>query len=181
MDQQQRDTMHARIEEFFDRDAAVFGRDLQPYRGHVHRVAEITARQVNVGDEWVEPLAVAAYYHDAAIWFDHTWDYLPGSADRAARQLHADGCDDRAAVVTAMIEEHHRLRSARHPHPLVEAMRRADAADVYRVGFPKPVTRADYRALLERYPDARLHGMLARGFLLGLREHRFNPMPMIKL
>ena len=42
------------------------------------RVAALVMGQVDMRPEWVEPVAVASYYHDAAIWFEHTWDYLPG-------------------------------------------------------------------------------------------------------
>lgn len=174
------EAVHGRIIELFARDRAVFGRDVRPYRGHVHRVAELTARQVEMRPEWVELVAVAAYYHDAAIWFDHTWDYLPGSERRAHDELSHRSEADRD-LVASMIDEHHRLRHARNPHPLVEAMRRADATDIYRVSTPPHVTRADYRAMLRRFPDAGFHAMLARGFLLGLRERRrINPMPMMK-
>lgn len=174
------EAVHARIIELFGRDREVFGTDVRPYRGHVHRVAELTARQVEMRPEWVELVAVAAYYHDAAIWFDHTWDYLPGSESRAAAEL-ADRSDADRDLVAAMIDEHHRIRHAHNPHPLVEAMRLADATDIYRLPLPPHVTRADYRAMLRRFPDAGFHAMLARGFMLGLRERkRINPMPMVK-
>jgi len=170
--------IHDRIDELFARDAAIFGRDLAPYSGHVHRVADLTVRQIDLQDDWVDPIAVAAYYHDAAIWFDHTWDYLPGSERLALAELGA-GRDGQLAA--AMIDEHHRIRRARDRHPLVEAMRLADAADVYRIVMPPRVTRADYRVLTNRFPDAGFHRMLARGFLMGLRERkRWNPMPMLK-
>lgn len=166
--------VHSRIDELFERGAAVFGRDLAPYRGHAHRVAELAARQVEMREQWVEPLAVAGYFHDAGIWFDGTWDYLPGSERRAAAEDPAD-----AQLVTAMISEHHRIRHARDPHPLVEALRRADAADIYRVGFPPGTTRADYRQMLRRWPDAHFHAMLARGFWMGVKEGK--PASMVKL
>ena len=60
--------------------------------------------------EWVEPVAVASYYHDAAIWFEHTWDYLPDSESLAAQELSRTGHEGDAALVTAMIDEHHRVR-----------------------------------------------------------------------
>jgi hypothetical protein len=172
------ENIHRRIDELFKRDAAVYGGDLAPYSGHVHRVAELTARQVDLQEDWAELIAVAAYYHDAAIWFDHTWDYLPGSERLALAEL---GDAQGGELVTAMIDEHHRVRRARNPHPLVEAMRRADATDVYRITMPPKVTRGDYRAMIKRFPDAGCYPMLARGLLMGLREgKRLNPMPMMK-
>lgn len=173
--------VHNRISGLFERDAAVYGRDLAPYRGHAHRVAGLVMAQVDMRPEWVEPVAVASYFHDAAIWFDRTWDYLPGSEDLAAKELTATGHDEQIPLVRTMIDEHHRVRRARDPHPLVEAIRRADAADVYRVVLPPRVSRPQYRDLLQEFPDAGLHLMLGRGFVLGLRERRrLNPMPMMK-
>lgn len=172
------DRLHTRIQSFLDRDAAVYGSDLAPYSGHVHRVAELTALQVDMRPEWTEPLAVAATFHDAAIWFDRTWDYLPGSERLALDELTEPAFEP---VVQAMVDEHHRVTHAHHPHPMVEAMRRADATDVYRVVMPPQVSRADYKDMLHRFPDAGFHAMLGRGFLLGLRERkRLNPMPMMK-
>lgn len=172
--------VHARIEALFERDADVFGADLAPYRGHAQRVAGLVAQQVKLQPDWVDLVAVASYHHDSAIWFDQTWDYLPQSIEHAQADL-ADAPAEQVALAADMINEHHRLRRARQPHPLVEAMRRADAADVYRVVLPPGVSREQYRDLLRRFPDAGLHAMLARGFLLGLRERRrLNPMPMLK-
>lgn len=172
--------VHERIGELFARDHDVYGRDLRPYTGHVHRVAELTAHQVEMRPEWVELVAVAAYYHDAAIWFEDTWDYLPGSERRAEEEL-AGAPDADRELVHAMIDEHHRVRHARHRHPLVEAMRRADATDIYRVVMSPGTSLADYRDMLRRFPDAGFHAMLARGFILGLKERkRINPMPMVK-
>lgn len=166
--------IHETIEELFARDRAVYGTDYAPYNGHAHRVAELTACQVQMREEWVRPIAVAAYYHDAGIWFDGTWDYLPGSESRAAEEAPED-----RELITAMIDEHHRIRRARNPHPLVEAMRRADATDVYRLLMPPHVTRADYRNMLREFPDAGFHAMLARGFWMGIKEGK--PAPMVKL
>lgn len=174
--------VHDRINDLFDRDHDAYGRDLAPYRGHAHRVAALTMAQVEMRPEWVEPVAVAAYYHDAAIWLDKTWDYLPGSIEHAVAELNASGHADDAELVSAMIEEHHRVRSARNPHPLVEAMRKADFTDVYRAPMPPQVTRGQYKQMLQDYPDAGLHLMLGRGFVMGLKERkRLNPMPMVKL
>ncbi len=136
------------------------------------RVAALVMGQVDMRPEWVEPVAVASYYHDAAIWFEHTWDYLPDSESLAAQELSRTGHEGDAALVTAMIDEHHR----------VEAMRRADATDVYRLPLPPHVSRDDYRAMLKRFPDNGMHLMLGRGFVMGLKERkRLNPMPMVKL
>lgn len=170
---------HRTVDALFDRHREVFGANFDTYRGHVQRVLGLTALQVPLTEELVGPVSIAAFYHDAAIWFDRTWDYLPRSKERAVAALEPED-SEYAPLVKALIDEHHRLRHARDPHPLVEAMRRADATDVYRLKVPANVDRAAYRLLLRRYPSAGLHAMLGRAFIRGLRENPRNPMPMIK-
>lgn len=172
---------HQRVDALFERHRTVFNADFDTYRGHVQRVLGLTALQVPLTPELVEPVCIAAFYHDAGIWFDHTGDYLPISAQRAGAALEHADCGEYAALVTAMIDEHHRLRRAHHPHPLVEAMRRSDPADIFRMVMPPGVDRRDYLLLRRRYPSAGLHAMLGRAFLRGLRESPGKPLPMVKL
>ena len=77
--------------ELFTEHAATFGRELDTYRGHVHRVIGLINMQGAITDDLAVPVGVAAFYHDAAIWFDNTWDYLPQSAQRAVAELGAAG------------------------------------------------------------------------------------------
>ncbi len=172
---------HETAERLFERHAAVFGTDLGPYRGHVHRVIELVARQRDVPAGLAGVLGLTAFFHDAGIWFDATWDYLPPSANRAVAEL-AEADRPHGPLVRAMIDEHHRLRPARHPDPMVEAFRRADLADVSAglAGAPG-VSRAEYRALCAAYPDRGFRPMLLRAFARGLREAPFRPVPMVKL
>ncbi|WP_156920428.1 hypothetical protein [Segniliparus rugosus] len=170
---------HREVDELFQRDAEVFGEDLATYRGHVQRVVGLIDLQVPLDEETARPVAVAAYFHDSAIWFDNTWDYLLLSRRRALAELREEERGF-APLVDAMIDEHHRVRPARHPHPLVEAMRRADSSDVFRLRAFSNVRREDYRRLLSRFPDVGLHRALARAFARGLRENPSRPLPMVK-
>jgi hypothetical protein len=164
----------------FARHAAVFGDDLDRYRGHVHRVIGLVALQHPVEGTAADALGVAAFFHDAGLWFDGgTWDYLPPSIRHARAEL--GGAAEHAALVEAMIDEHHRVRRARHPDPLVEAFRRADLTDVTGglVGAPG-VPRAGYRALVARHPATGFRPMLLRAFGRGLREDPRHPVPMLR-
>jgi hypothetical protein len=165
----------------FEVHASVFGTDLGTYRGHVHRVIDVVGLQREVPDAVARPLGLAAFFHDAAIWFDHTWDYLSPSVERATAALGAQ--DERySALVAAMISEHHRLRPARHDDPLVEAFRRADLTDVTGGIVRAPgVSRDRYRALLRAHPSRGFRPMLLRAFGRGLREAPLRPLPMLKL
>jgi hypothetical protein len=127
------------------------------------------------------PLGIAAFFHDAGIWFDGTWDYLPPSARRAVAEL-SDADARYSTLVSEMITEHHRVRSARSDEPLVEAFRRADLTDVSGGLVASPgVTRAQYRQLLAEHDPRGFRPMLLRAFANGLREAPLRPLPMIKM
>ncbi len=148
------DLAHRTAEELFETHADMFGTDLEAYRGHTHRVIGLVAMQAELSADLAHALGVAAFFHDAAIWFDNTWDYLAPSAARALAELGTD-VDEHGSLVAAMIDEHHRIRSARSDHPLVEAFRLADRYDVYFGLLPaKGVSRRAYRELRHEYPTA---------------------------
>ncbi|WP_100470731.1 hypothetical protein [Mycobacteroides abscessus] len=170
---------HLAVDALFQRDAEVFGDDLSVYRGHVQRIVGLINFQTPLTAETARPVAVAAFFHDAAIWYDRNWDYLPQSRERALTELN--GAEQQfAPLVDAMINEHHRIRRARHPHPLVEAMRRADAVDVFRIPALARTSREDYRKLLNQFPDNGFHRSLMRAFTQGIRENPLRPAPMVK-
>ena len=120
---------HQVAKELFDRHRPVFGADEPVYRGHVHRVIGLVGRQVEVPAELADVLGLAVFFHDSGIWFDGTWDYLPPSTRRATAAL-APADRGHTELVASIIDEHHRLRRAHHPEPIVEAVRRADLTDI---------------------------------------------------
>ncbi|WP_300014286.1 hypothetical protein [Pseudonocardia sp.] len=175
------DRAHDVADGLFARHATVFGDDLDRYRGHVHRVIGLVALQAPLEGTTADAVGVAGFFHDAGLWFDGgTWDYLPPSIRHARAEL--GGADDHGPLVAAMIDEHHRVRHAHHPDPLVEAFRRADLTDVTGglVGAPG-VPRAAYRALTARHPATGFRPMLLRAFRRGLREDPRRPLPMLRL
>jgi hypothetical protein len=172
---------HEVADELLHRHRAVFGADLNTYSGHVHRVIGLVGLQCAVPAELAAPLGHAAFFHDSAIWFDGTWDYLGPSAERALAELSGPSAAH-AELVTSLITEHHRLSRAHHSNPLVEAFRRADLTDVTAglIGSPG-VPREQYRDLARHYPARGFRPMLLRAFGKGLREAPLRPIPMIKL
>jgi hypothetical protein len=171
---------HDKADELFERHASVFGDELPIYRGHVHRVIGVVGLQCEVPAEAAVPLGVAGFFHDAGIWFDGTWDYLPPSARRATAEL-GEAEAQHAELVTSMINEHHRMRRAHHDNPLVEAFRRADLTDVSAglIGAPG-ASRAQFKELVAEYPDKGFRPMLMRAFGRGLKESPARPAPMMK-
>ncbi len=163
------------------RHAARFGVDRARYEGHVHRVIALVDRQLPLTDAEAQLLGVAAFAHDAGIWFAQTWDYLGPSVDVALAELPEDATAEQRALVTAMVEEHHRLTRAHHPHPLVEALRRADLHDLTAGLRPAPgVGRPWWRAIRLRHPSLGFRRMLVRAFVSGVRAEPTRPLPMLK-
>ncbi len=167
------------VDALFSEHENQFGPDYEIYRAHVHRVVGLVALQVEIPAELVQPVGVAAFFHDAGIWLDQTWDYLEPSCGHALRFVD-DHSHDR--LVQAIIVEHHRVRRAKHQHPIVEAFRKADRTDLF-FGFPpiRGISRQDYKSLMRTYPAKGFRPMLLRAFRRGIREQPWNPLPMIKL
>ncbi len=170
---------HGVADKLFEANATVFGGDLQIYRGHVHRVIGIVGLQCDVPPAVASSLGLAAFFHDAGIWFDGTWDYLAPSVRRAVAALD-ESDEPHSGLVSALISEHHRLRRARHNNPLVEAFRRADLTDITAGLIAPGVPRTRYQALVAEYPADGFRPMLFKAFGRGLRESPLHPAPMMK-
>ena len=161
------------------------GRDATAYRHHVERLLRLCALFSGgglSGGKLPDPLAfqVAAVYHDLGIWSDGTFDYLAPSIRHAATWLEANGQGEKIALVSAMIEQHHKLRPAGATSDPVEIFRRADWTDVslgaIRFGLPY----ARYRALLREIPDAGFHWKLLELSGRQLLTKPWKPLPMMR-
>jgi hypothetical protein len=160
--------------------AETLGRDFTGYRHHIHRVLNhfLALR----GGAEPLPLAVqlAAPFHDLGIWTDGTFDYLGPSVRLARASLLAQGLEQHAGEVQALISEHHKLTPYRGPHAAtVETYRRADTVDVS-LGLQRfGLSRAHLRAVRQAWPDAGFHWRLAaltgRQFL----HTPLRPLPMV--
>ena len=171
----------ATIEALLDRYRAELGRDFEPYRNHVHRVAALALHGREGDAVAVEKVAIAAALHDMGIWTDHTFDYLQPSIRLAEAHLAATGRSGWAPEIGAMILEHHKLTPWRGEASwLVEPFRRADWTDVswglLRFGTPP----ASVRQLYARWPDAGFHALLVRLELRHLGRHPLNPLPVLR-
>jgi hypothetical protein len=174
------ETAHRIADDLFAAYPTQFGVALCAYRGHVHRDIGLVGLQIDLDMDDAALLGVAAFFHDAGIWLDGTFDYLSPSIRRALDHLgSANPSDD--AVVRATIMEHHRLRKARSVHPMVEAFCRADLTDLSGGLVPSPdVSFRDYRALANRYRSYRFRWRLTVIFLRWVVRHPFRPLPMVK-
>lgn len=119
-------------------------------------------------------------FHDLGIWTDRTFDYLVPSIDLAADYLSSEGHGELIALVTEMIDLHHKQRAAGAPDDPVEIFRRADLVDVSlgtrRFGVPRRRISEIRRA----YPNRGFHRTLIRLSTKRLIEHPASPLPMFK-
>lgn len=169
------------LDALLDHHAAALGPDLQAYRNHNYRVINFCAALSNDDPASVERMAIAGAFHDLGIWTDRSFDYLDPSESRARAYLADVGRADWSEEIGTMIQEHHRVRSARFgATPLVEAFRKADWIDVslgmLRFGLPSRFV-SEVRAA---FPNAGFHRRLVQLSLRQLLTRPWNPMPMMK-
>ncbi len=159
------------------RDA--LGPDYTAYRNHVQRVVRLALSQLPAGGELQKQVEIAGAFHDLGIWTHGTFDYIGPSADFARTYLAAHALDEWEQTVTAMIEWHHGMRPRPQGSP-EEVFRRADWTDVTLGLRHWDFPRAEYRALLRRWPDAGFHRRLVQLGLRNLARHPFRPLPMFR-
>jgi hypothetical protein len=169
------------LDELLASGAGALGADRTAYRNHAYRVLNLALALVpDASPDDRRKLEIACYFHDVGIWTDATFDYLEPSARRARAYLEAHGLAAWNDEVTRMITEHHALFSARRHGPLVEALRRADWADVslglLRGGVPGAFVREVRRAL----PNCGFHRRLVELGAAWTWRHPLRPLPMMR-
>ena len=112
------------------------------YKAHVYRLLNFARALTPDGPDRDDKLAIAAAFHDLAV-FD-TLDYLVPSIQAQDAWLQQTGREAWSDELALIVAEHHRLsryRSSRPHAALVEAVRRADLVDVshglVRFGLPR--------------------------------------------
>jgi hypothetical protein len=189
-------TSLATIEQVLDNHASELGHDLTAYRNHVYRVANLCLAIAGGARIDLEKIAIAAVFHDLAIWTDRTFDYIAPSVALAREHLAARGMTNWIPEIEAMIVDHHKVRSSRpDPRPstsardalsgvegrsLVESFRRADWIDVTRglrrFGVPRPFIAA----VNATWPGAGFHRRLVQLTADRFWKHPLSPLPMVK-
>jgi len=166
------------VDELLAPFTGALGADFTAYRNHVCRVVGLCELLAPLSDTDRRQLQIAGAFHDLGMWTPRTLDYLEPSAALAAAHLADIGRAPWSAQVTRIVREHHRLFGS--GDRLAECFRRADAIDVscglLRYGVP----RARLRELVERYPRAGFHGLLAGRILRYALRRPWNPLPMLR-
>lgn len=171
---------HVLLDTLLANYATQLGGDHQAYRNHCYRVFNF-CHALHGEAQALDRIAVALAFHDLGIWTHGTLDYLGPSRDLAEAYLREHGLDDWHEDVTAMIDWHHRMRSADDVGGrLAEHFRRADWIDVSlglrRFGLP----RSFVRQVRQHFPNAGFHRRL---LVLGSRRflrHPLSPLPMFR-
>ena len=148
------------------------GADFEAYRNHASRVFLRCCRILGEPDAAsIEKIAIAAAFHDLAIWTERTWDYLEPSCELARRYLAETGRSDWGRDIEAMIAWHHKVTPCRGFGPLAEAFRRADWRDVLLLPLPE---------ISPALPNAGFHLRLVELTWNWWKRHPLEPLPMLK-
>jgi hypothetical protein len=168
------------IDEVLHGHATALGDDFIAYRNHVYRI--VNPCVAIAGRSEVEKIAVAAVFHDLAIWTNGTFDYIAPSIALAHEYLAARGREDWTAEIEGMIANHHKITPATaDPASLVEAFRRADWIDVTRGLRRFGIPRSFVADLFATWPSAGFHRRLVSLTLERFRSHPLTPLPMVRL
>jgi hypothetical protein len=170
------------LEDVLGAHAAALGADLTGYRNHAYRVVNLCAALSSKDPATLEKIALAAAFHDIAIWTSETFDYLKPSRALADQHLAGTSHPEWRAEIDAMIMEHHKILPYRAAHKeLVEPFRKADLIDVsqglIRFGLPRTLLHDLYA----QWPGAGFHRKLIKLTLKEFRAHPFCPLPMLKI
>ena len=171
---------NARIETLLAEYATQFGTDAEPYGNHVRRVfGLVRAQGPHLSADQLDQVAIAAVFHDIAIWLDDTFDYLAPSRDHAADFLLQQGRTEWIPVVSRMVMEHHKLRPIRDDR-LVEAFRRADLCDVSFGVVDRGIPAGAYSDLVDEYPVLGFQKRLVHFTGVQFRKDPRRPLPMLR-
>lgn len=166
-------------DELLEEMRTALGPDFDRYRNHVYRVINITDYFCPLEGEALQQVAIAAAFHDAGIWLDHTFDYLDPSRVRAEEYARSIGHGDWVNTLAAMIMNHHRIRAIQS-NPLVEAFRRADWVDVTQGAMSFGMPLDFLHSLKTLYPVLGFHARLLQLTLLQVRKNPLSPLPMMR-
>lgn len=174
-------TKIATLDDILARHAEEIGADLEGYRNHAYRVANLCLAHGTGGGDTIEKTAIAAACHDLGIWTNRTFDYLEPSVALAMHYLDEAGRGAWSSEIAAMIREHHKITAYTDNRSwLVEAFRRADWTDVTFGVLAFGLPRALIREIQATWPDAGFHRLLVRLELRHLARHPLNPLPVLR-
>ena len=161
--------------------ALAIGADLLGYRNHIYRVLNFYRAISGIEGLPSEAVQIAGAFHDLGIWTDQTIDYLEPSVRLATDYLANRQLSHLSGEVTALILEHHKVRSYAADHALsVEPFRRADIIDVSLGLLTFGLPRAYIKTVKSVLPNHGFHGMLLRQTAWQFLRSPLKPLPMFR-
>lgn len=170
---------HPIIEELFSSYKNVIGNDLEKYKNHVYRIFNYSLFLSN--NEDADKYAIAAFFHDAGIWTNDTFDYLQPSIDLAKNYLIQINKENWSDEISLMIDYHHKTTTYKGNYETtVEIFRKADWTDVSLgiIHFEIPATFI--QQVKTQFPNKGFHFFLTNRFTKNLFQHPLKPLPMFK-
>lgn len=166
------------IEELLQRYGHVLKHDYEKYRNHVYRIF-LNCVLLDSKKDNEDKYAIAAVFHDIAIWTDNTIDYLNPSIRQASIFLKEEGKAALTGEISAMIYWHHKLkRYTGEFESTVEVFRQADWIDVSLGWLHYNADRKITKANKVAFPNKGFHLFLVKKIVSNLFKHPFDPLPM---
>jgi hypothetical protein len=150
------------------------------YRGHVYRVFNFARAVVPEGDDRDDKLAIAAAFHDLAVFSG--LDYLGPSIRAQDAWLRKTGRQAWSPELAVVIAEHHRLTTYRGSHAaLADGFRRADMADVSQGLIRSGIPRAYVSGVRQAFDVGTFFTrVIPRMALRRLGRHPLDPLPHMR-
>jgi len=159
----------------------MIGLQFEPYKNHVYRVLNFCFAFHECEGDDAEKLIIAGCFHDLGMWPDDTVDYLAPSIALAREYLSTQGKETWSDEISAMIELHHKFRSAaQNGFPLVEIFRKGDWVDATQGVRRFELPGNFIRKVQAIFPNLGFHKNLIRLAWAEFKRHPLNPLPMMK-
>lgn len=157
------------------------GEDYPGYRNHVYRMLHFCFAMHPVAAQERSKLIIAAAFHDIELWSHDTADYLLPSEQVAEEFLAKQGLSDWQEEVSTIIDLHHKFLPIKNSaFPLAEIFRKADLVDVSMGWIKHGLDKTFISEVQNAFPNEGFHKTLLRFSLRQLKQHPFNPLPMMK-
>jgi len=170
---------HPLIEQLFRQWQDALGPDYTAYHNHVYRVLNHCNALYPLNQQQLEQIAIAAAFHDIAIWLDHTFDYIKPSVHHANNYLVREGHSQWLEPVCAMIEQHHKITTYNGPHnDLVDTFRKADWVDVSMGAMRYGLAFNTVKQIRQAFPYSGFHRRLVQLSAGNFIRHPLRPLPM---
>ncbi len=157
------------------------GNDFDRYKNHVYRVFNLcmTFNHYRAEDEML--IAVAACFHDLAIWSKQTFDYLEPSVEEMKTYIGAQGLGVNLNTIALMIRFHHKIRPYKgEQERIVENFRKADLTDVTQGRVRFGLSTESINLLRDTFPYLGFHRLLKIMSIKNFLKRPFRPLPMFK-